>query len=97
MMNIENARQDLINRGYNPDDFNIVKFDGGFSISPKPSFEQRKVAKEEDAPIVNDVNDIGEVLGVTLDDTVSIAETVGALVDIVMDLQQELENLKGGN
>lgn len=90
----ESISANLIAQGKNPADFKIDIYEDGYNVTPLPSYFQRLVAKQEDEPIKLDVNDIGEVLGITLDDTMSMAETVGVLVDIVMNLQARIEELE---
>ena len=92
---IQGALANLLTKGFNLSDFDVNVSENGYSIVPLPSFEQRQIAKQEDEPIKVDVNDIGEVLGITLDDTITTAETVGMLIDIIVDLQTRVEELEG--
>ena len=82
-MDIETIKQELINQGKNPNDFNITLTENGYSITPKWFYENKQIAKKEDKPIIQDVNDVAELTTMTALDKDELAEMlVYALIKI---------------
>lgn len=94
-MVIEEIKQELIAHGKNPDDFNIKLFENGYSVTPKWFFENKEIAKKEDKPIKEDVNDVAITTAYVLEDSMVIAETVAFLLLKIDSLETEIATLKG--
>lgn len=73
-MTLGKITQELIEQGKNPNDFNIKVFEEGYSVTPKWFYEDKQIAKEEDKPIVEDVNDVAEFATIIAMDKDEIAE-----------------------
>lgn len=55
-MKLNKIRQEIIDRGQSPDDFDIKITENGYSITPKWFYETKQIAKQEDKPIVESVD-----------------------------------------
>ena len=54
-MNIDEIKQELIEQGKSPDDFNIEITESGHSVAPKWFYENKQIAKKEDVKVKNEV------------------------------------------
>ncbi len=80
---IEEIRKKLLEQGENPDDFIITIKGNTTHIYPKWFYEIKKVAKNEDKPIIADINDVAELTTFTAIDKDELAEMlVYALIKI---------------
>lgn len=93
----EEIKQELIEQGLDIEDFNINVTENGYSITPKWFYEQKQIAKQEDKPIKDDVQDVAITTAYVLEDTMTTAETVALLFIKISELEAEIEMLKGGN
>ena len=87
----------LIEQGKDPNDFNITINEDSYSIAPKWFYEQKQIAKQEDKPIIEDVNDVGETIGYNLIDVNDLAEMLALALVEIDNLKSEIESLKGGS
>lgn len=87
-MSIEEIRQDLINHGKDPNDFNITFTENGYSITPKWFYEQKQIAKQEDEPIIEDVNDVAELTTLVAMDKDEIAEMLVYTLQRIDELEE---------
>ena len=55
IMNIDEIKQELIEQGKSPDDFNIEITESGHSVTPKWFYESKQIAKKEDVKFKNEV------------------------------------------
>ena len=55
-MTLEEIKQELIDQSKDPNDFNIKITENGHSITPKWFYENKKIAKQEDEPIIESVD-----------------------------------------
>lgn len=94
---IEEIKNQLMQEGKNPDDFEINVVGDSYSVTPKWFYEQKQIAKKEDKPIIDDVNTIGETVAYNLIDMNDIAETLAIVLIEINNLKAEIEALKGGN
>lgn len=94
---IEEIKNQLMQEGKNPDDFEINVVGDSYSVTPKWFYEQKQIAKQEDKPIIEDVNDVAITTAYVLEDTMTTAETVALLFIKISELEAEIEMLKGGN
>ena len=94
---IEEIKNQLIQEGKDPNDFNITITENGYSITPKWFYETKQIAKQEDKPIIEDTNVIGETVAYNLIDMNDIAETLALVLIEINNLKAEIEALKGGN
>lgn len=90
-MNIDEIKQELLEQGKNPDDFNVVITESGYSVTPKWYFEQKQIAKEEDKPIIEDVNDVAEFATITAMDKDEIAEMLVYALQRLDALEERLD------
>lgn len=90
MMISEQIKQEIINQGKNPDDFNIKITENGYSITPKWYYEQKRIAKLEDKPIIQDVNDVAELTVLTAIDKDEIAEMLVYALQRIDELEARL-------
>lgn len=90
LMGIEEIKQHLIDIGHNPDDFNIIITEHGYSITPKWFYESKQIAKKEDKPIIEDVNDVAEFTTITAMDKDEIAEMLVYALRRIDDLEARL-------
>lgn len=72
-MNIIEIKKEIISQGKNPDDFNIKITENGYSVTPKWFYENKQIAKKEDKPIVEDVNDMAQLTTITAMDKDELA------------------------
>ena len=94
---IEEIKNQLMQEGKDPNDFKINMTGNGYSITPKWFYENKQIAKEQDKPIIEDVNTIGETIAYNLIDINDIAETLALVLIEINNLKAEIEALKGGN
>lgn len=92
---MEVIRQELVNNGKNPEDFNIEVKENFIKVTPKWSYQIRQLVKEEDRPIIEDVNAVGETLAFVLMDNNDIAETLAFALLKISELETEIAALKG--
>ena len=64
----EKATQEIIASGNNPQDFTITVFDGGYSVSPRVTYEGRQLVKQELAPEIADKEALAETLALILEE-----------------------------
>lgn len=81
---------ELEQAGQNPLDFNITIFEGGCKVEPRYSFEPRMIAKEEDRPIIQDINDVAELTTLTAIDKDEIAEMLVFALQRIDELEDRL-------
>ena len=94
---IEEIKNQLMQEGKDPNDFEIDVVGDSYSITPKWFYENKQVAKEQDKPIIEDTNVIGETVAYNLIDINDIAETLALVLIEINNLKAEIEALKGGN
>ena len=86
--------EDIINQlladGKNPDDFNIEITENMVKVIPKWSFQPRQIAKEEDMPIIEDVNTVAELTTITAMDKDEIAEMLVYALQRIDELEARL-------
>jgi hypothetical protein len=58
----DKIKQELIDQGKDPNDFDIKTFKNAYSVTPKWFYEQKQIAKKENKPIIQDVDDVAEML-----------------------------------
>ncbi len=73
-MELIDIEKELIKHGKDPKDFNINITENGYSTSPKWYFENKQIAKKEDKPIIEDLNDVAELTTMTSMDKDELAE-----------------------
>ena len=95
-MTIEEIKQELITLGKNPDDYKIDIFGDGYSISPKWYTQYKEIAKKEDVPIIQDINDVAGTVAYNLIDVNDLAETLALALIKIDNLKTEIELIKGG-
>lgn len=95
-MELERIKQELMERGKNPNDFNIVITEDGYSITPKWFYETKQIAEKEDKPIIEDVAAVGETIAYNLIDVNDLAEALALILIEINNLKSEIETLKGG-
>lgn len=93
-MTIEEIKQELLEQGKNPNDFNIKITENCISVTPKWFYETKQIAKKEDKPIIEDVNTIGETVAYNLIDMNDIAETLAIVLIEINNLKAEIEGRK---
>lgn len=86
-MTIEEIKQELINQGENPNDFNIEIFENGCSVTPKWFYEQKQIAKKEDKPIIQDVNNVAELTTIVAMDKDELAEMLVYALQRIEELE----------
>lgn len=96
-MDIGTIKQELLKQGQNPEDFDIQVFEHGYSITPKWFHETKKIAKKEDKPIIEDVNDVAITTAFVLEDNMTVAETLAITLLEIENLKTEIALLKGGD
>lgn len=89
-MTIEDIKQELTEQGKDPNDFDIKIIKNGYSITPKWFYEQKQIAKKEDAPIIEDVNDVAEFATITALDKDEIAEMLVYALQRIDELEARL-------
>lgn len=87
-MKLEEINQDLIHHGKNPDDFNITITENGYSVTPKWFYETKQIARKEDKPIIQDVNDVAEL-------TTIVAMDKDELAEMLVYALQKIDELEG--
>lgn len=95
-MDKKKIEEDIRNSGYEVEDFKIEIRGNSVAIIPKPSYEIRKIAKQCDKPVIEDVNVVAETTVATMNDVNDVAETVAFLISEIKALKYELEVLKNG-
>ena len=86
-MGIEQIRQNLIDQGFDPDDFDIEITEEGYKVTPKWYWEHLQKAKEADKPIMEDVEVVAETTVYALMDIETLAEMVVYLLNKVEELE----------
>jgi hypothetical protein len=89
-MVIEEIKQELIEQGKNPDDFNITITENGYSITPKWFYENKQIAKKEDKPIIEDVNDVAELTTIVAMDKDELAEMLVYALQRIDELEARM-------
>lgn len=87
-MTLVNIIEELINQGKDPNDFNIKILEDGYSISPKWFYETKQIAKQEDEPIIEDVNDVAELTTITAMDKDELAEMLVYALQRIDELEE---------
>lgn len=91
MITVEEVKDILQKSNRNPDDFNIKIFENGYSVFPKWSYQPRQIAKEEDTPIIADVNDVAEFSTIIAMDKDEIAEMLVYALQKIDELEARLD------
>lgn len=89
-MTLQEINQVLIQQGYNPDDFNIFTFENGYSVTPKRFYETKQIAKKEDKPIIEDINDVAELTTLTSMDKDEVAEMLVYALQRIDELEARI-------
>lgn len=95
-MTIDEIKQKLVEQGKDPNDFNIKIMQNSYSYTPKWFYEHKKIAKQQDKPIKEDVDVVAETAVTVMSDVSVTAETVAQLMVEIQILKSELEALKNG-
>lgn len=79
-MTVEEIKQELIEQGKDPNDFNIEITKNGYSVTPKWFYEQKTIAKREDTKLKQ---------GIDISTAQSTAKTIELLA--TLNEQQKIE------
>lgn len=91
-MTLEEIKEKLIKDGNDPNDFNIYITETGYSVTPKWFYEPKKIAKKEDKPIKEDVEEVANMTFITAMDK---DELVEMLVIALMRIDVLEERING--
>lgn len=91
MTKTEEVRQNLLEQGKDPNDFNIVVTENGHSITPKWFYENKQIAKKEDKPIIEDVNGVAEMTTIVAMDKDDLAEMLVYALQRIDELEERLD------
>lgn len=91
-MKINEIKQELIEQGKNPNDFDIELLENVYSITPKIFYETKLIAREENKPIKEDMDITAETLIFSLSD---IEELADMLVYALVKIDELEERLNG--
>lgn len=89
-MNLVDIKAMLSDQGHDLNDFDIEINEGGYSVSPKWYYENKKIAKQQDKPIIEDVNVTAETIVYTAQDVMMLADTVMQLMGRVIELEAKV-------
>lgn len=91
-MILEEIKQELISAGKDPEDFNIEIKNNVIIITPKWFYEQKQIAKKEDAAIIQDVNDVAEFATIMAMDKDEIAEMLVYALQRIDELEAKIND-----
>ena len=89
-MDIDKIKTNLIEQGLDVDDFKITILENGYSITPKWFYETKQIAKKEDKPIIEDVNDVAELTTIVAMDKDEIAEMLVYALQRIDELEARI-------
>lgn len=78
----------IIEQGLDPNDFEISITGCGRTVTPKWFYETRQIAKKEDKPIIEDVNDVAELTTITAMDKDELAEMLVYALQRIDELEE---------
>ena len=87
---IEEIKNQLMQEGKDPNDFEIDVVGDSYSITPKWFYENKQVAKEQDKPIIEDVNDVAELTTIVAMDKDDIAEMLVYALQKIDELEARI-------
>jgi len=87
---IEEIKNQLMQEGKDPNDFEIDVVGDSYSITPKWFYEQKQIAKKEDEPIIEDVNDVAELTTIVAMDKDDIAEMLVYALQRIDELEARI-------
>ena len=87
-MDIDKIKTNLIEQGLDVDDFKITILENGYSITPKWFYETKQIAKKEDKPIIEDVNDVAELTTIVAMDKDELAEMLVYALQRIDELEE---------
>lgn len=87
---LKSIKQELIDDGLNPDDFNISEENGVIKVVPKWYYEMKQIAKKEDMPIIDDVNAVAELTTMTSMDKDELAEMLVFALQKLDELEEKM-------
>lgn len=89
-MNLEDIKQELIEQGKSPDDFNIQIAEEGFLVTPKWFYEIKQIAKLQDKPTKDDIDITAETLVLTMMDVEDLAEMIVYALNKIDELEAKI-------
>jgi hypothetical protein len=89
-MNLEGIKQELIEQGKSPDDFNIQIAEEGFLVTPKWFYEIKQIAKLLDKPTKDDIDITAETLVLTMMDVEDLAEMIVYALNKIDELEAKI-------
>ena len=87
---IEEIKNQLMQEGKDPNDFEIDVVGDSYSITPKWFYEQKQIAKKEDEPIIEDVNDVAELTTIVAMDKDELAEMLVYALQRIDELEARI-------
>lgn len=87
---IEEIKNQLMQEGKDPNDFEIDVVGDSYSITPKWFYENKQIAKEQDKPIIEDVNDVAELTTITAMDKDELAEMLVYALQRIDELEARI-------
>lgn len=94
-MTLEEIKQELIDNGQDPNDYEILITENSCQywkkgFEPQWFKNNKQIAKEEDEPIKQDVDIVAETTAITMMDMETLADTVVYLMGKVEELEGRL-------
>ncbi len=89
-MTIEEIKQELIEQGKDPNDFNIKIIENGYTITPKRFYETKQVARKEGKLMKEDVDVVAETLVLAMMDIEDLAGMLVYALNKIDELEAKL-------
>ena len=89
-MDLSTIKEQLVKEHKDPNDFNIKILENGYSVEPKWFYETKQIAKKEDKPIIEDVNDVAELTTIVAMDKDELAEMLVYALQRIDELEARI-------